>query len=197
MKQGDIYNLIQLLSKLPGLGPRSGRRAALHLIKNQSRLLQPLYESLIAVEKNVKKCTICGNLDTNALCSICTSHKRQEDLLCVVSDVEDLWAMERSGGYQGYYHVLGGVLSAMDGVGPDKLSIEGLIKRLKEGIVKEVIIALSTTLEGQTTAHYLSDMMKDTGVKVTRIAHGVPSGGELDYLDEGTIVAALNARSLL
>lgn len=194
MQNADIKKLIQLLSRLPGLGPRSGRRAALHLIKNKDNFLEPLHETLGIVGENIKKCVVCGNLDTTETCYLCLDEERDQSCVCVVAEVEDLWAMERAGSYKGVYHVLGGVLSAIDGVGPDNLTLNHLINRIKEGKIKEVIIALSATLEGQTTAHYLADRMKDLGVKMTRIAHGMPVGGELDYLDEGTISAALKAR---
>ena len=194
MQSSEIKKLIQLLSRLPGLGPRSGRRAALHLIKNKSSALEPLYESLLSVSQTVKVCQTCGNLDTSEECYICSSKKRDPLCVCVVADVDDLWAMERSESYKGFYHVLGGVLSALDGIGPDQLAVNKLIDRVKAGNVSEVIIALSATLEGQTTAHYLSDKLKSFKIKVTRIAHGVPVGGELDYLDDGTISAALKAR---
>jgi len=190
----EIQKLIQLLARLPGLGPRSGRRAALYLIKNKTSALEPLYKSLWDVAQMVKICQTCGNLDTSEICSLCQSNRRDASSLCVVGDVDDLWAMERSGSYKGHYHVLGGVLSALDGIGPDQLTIGKLMARVQKGPVGEVIIALSATLEGQTTAHYLSDKLKNYNIKVTRIAHGVPVGGELDYLDDGTISAALKAR---
>ncbi len=194
MHSPDIQRLIQLLSKLPGLGPRSGRRAALYLIKNKQAVLEPLSLSLQKVADTIKICTVCGNLDSEDTCALCRSAERDENLLCIVAEVDDLWAMERSGCYKGHYHVLGGVLSALDGVGPDKLSIHSLLERLKKGIITEVIIALSTTVEGQTTAYYLAEQIKSEGLNVTKLAHGVPMGGELDYLDDGTISAALKAR---
>lgn len=194
MQSNEIQKLIQLLSRLPGLGPRSGRRAALHLIKNKTQALEPLYKSLLEVAQAVKICQQCGNLDTGVECSLCQSESRDQSCICVVADVDDLWAMERSASYKGLYHVLGGVLSALDGIGPDQLTISQLVGRLQGGRVSEVIIALSATLEGQTTAHYLSDKLKNYNIKITRIAHGVPVGGELDYLDDGTISAALKAR---
>ena len=194
MQSNEIQKLIQLLSRLPGLGPRSGRRAALHLIKNKTNALEPLHKSLLEVDQTVKICQTCGNLDTAEECSLCQSDRRDSSCICVVADVDDLWAMERSASYKGLYHVLGGVLSALDGVGPDQLTLGKLVNRLQNGNVSEVIIALSATLEGQTTAHYLSDKLKIYNVRVTRIAHGVPVGGELDYLDDGTISAALKAR---
>ncbi len=194
MHSPDIQKLIQLLSKLPGLGPRSGRRVALYLIKNKQVALEPLSLSLQKVADTIKICTICGNLDSESTCALCRSGERDENLLCVVAEVDDLWAMERSGCYKGQYHVLGGVLSALDGIGPDKLSIPSLVKRLGQGKIKEVIIALSTTVEGQTTAYYVADQIKSAALNITKLAHGVPMGGELDYLDDGTISAALKAR---
>ncbi len=190
----DIQRLIQLLSKLPGLGPRSGRRAALYLIKNKQTTLEPLNLSLQKVADTIKICTICGNLDSESTCTLCRAEDRDESLLCIVAEVDDLWAMERSGCYKGRYHILGGVLSALDGVGPDKLSIPSLLERLGQGVIKEVIIALSTTVEGQTTAYYVADQIKSADLNITKLAHGVPMGGELDYLDDGTISAALKAR---
>ncbi|MFN7662591.1 MAG: recombination mediator RecR, partial [Alphaproteobacteria bacterium] len=165
-----------------------------YLIKNKSYALEPLYQSLLDVSEKVKICHHCGNLDTASECSICVSDRRDAASICVVADVDDLWAMERTGTYKGLYHILGGLLSALDGIGPDQLSIGKLISRLGSGNITEVIIALSATLEGQTTAHYLSDKLKSSSIKVTRIAYGVPVGGELDYLDDGTIAAALKAR---
>lgn len=197
MENPDIQRLIQLLSRLPGLGPRSGRRATLHLMKHKTAHMSPLMEALQTAHDLVKTCAVCGNLDTVSPCTICTGSKREASVLCLVSEVEDVWAMERAGVFKGVYHILGGVLSAIDGIGPQQLNLQGLHKRLKDGTIKEVIIALSATLEGQTTAHYVSDLIKETGVQVTRIAHGIPMGGELDYLDEGTIAAALKARTPL
>ncbi|UNM06005.1 MAG: recombination protein RecR [Holosporaceae bacterium] len=197
MQNKDIKTLIQLLSRLPGLGPRSGRRAALHLIKNKDQFLNPLRETLGIVGDSVRQCAFCGNLDTTEKCYICLDDKRDHSCVCVVAEVEDLWAMERAQVFSGTYHVLGGTLSAIDGIGPDKLAIQHLINHIKTGTIKEIIIALSATLEGQTTAHYLVDRIQDFDVQVTRIAHGMPVGGELDYLDEGTISAALKARTPL
>lgn len=183
---------MRLLAQLPGLGPRSGKRAALHLMKKKDERLIPLLEALEQVRETVQPCTLCGNLDTSPQCSICTNPKRDSKVICVVEEVEDLWAMERSGSFQGTYHVLGGVLSALDGMGPDQLNVAPLLKRL-EG-VEEVIIALSATLEGQTTAHFLGEKLAPFPVRVTGLARGLPVGGNLDYLDEGTILAALEAR---
>jgi recombination protein RecR len=189
----DIDRLIQYLAKLPGLGPRSARRAALFLLKRRESLLLPLAAALAAAGENVRPCGICGNLDAADPCPICRDTRRDPALLCVVEDVADLWAIERTGAFAGRYHVLGGTLSALDGIGPEDLDIDGLVRRAGEG-VGEVIIALNATVEGQTTAHYLIDRLAPTGVAVSRLAHGVPVGGELDYLDEGTLSAALKAR---
>ena len=189
----DIDRLIQYLAKLPGLGPRSARRAALFLLKRRESLLQPLAEALGAAGANVHPCGICGNLDAADPCPICRDTRRDPALLCVVEDVADLWAIERTGAFAGRYHVLGGTLSALDGIGPEDLDIDGLVRRAGEA-VGEVIIALNATVEGQTTAHYLIDRLAPTGVAISRLAHGVPVGGELDYLDEGTLSAALKAR---
>ncbi|MGQ0674754.1 MAG: recombination mediator RecR [Rhodospirillales bacterium] len=194
MTGAEIEKLIQLLARLPGLGPRSARRAALHLLKKRETLLDPLMRSLDEVARAVKSCGLCGNLDTTDPCAICADHRRDAGLVCVVAEVGDLWALERSGAFKGRYHVLGGMLSALDGVGPDKLNIAGLVDRAKGGAIREAILALDATVDGQTTAHYIADRLADSGAKVSRLAHGVPVGGELDYLDDGTIAAAINAR---
>jgi len=186
--------LIQLLAKLPGLGPRSARRAALHLLKRRETLMLPLAEAMQAAAERVKACSICGNLDTEDPCALCRDSRRDPAVLCVVEDVADLWAIERAGAFRGRYHVLGGTLSALEGVGPEDLRIDALAARASSGEVKEVILALNATVEGQTTAHYITDRLAGTGVAVTRLAHGVPVGGELDYLDEGTLSAALAQR---
>jgi recombination protein RecR len=193
----EIDRLMKLLAQLPGLGPRSGKRAALHLIKRKTTHLEPLIEALQTALKTVQPCTLCGNLDTQPVCILCSNPKRDPSLLCIIEDVEDLWAMERSGSFRGRYLVLGGVLSALDGVGPQDLNMGLLMQCLERGGVEEVIIALSATLEGQTTAHYVSDALRTFPVKVTRLAHGLPMGGDLDYLDGGTILAALEARQPL
>lgn len=190
----EIERLIQLLSKLPGLGPRSARRAALALLKKRDTLLEPLAASLREAADAILTCDVCGNLDTASPCSICSDGRRDPHLLCVVEDVADLWALERAGIFRGRYHVLGGALSALDGVTPDRLNVGKLLERVKHG-VDEVILAMNATVEGQTTAHYLMDLLGD--MKVTRLAHGVPVGGELDYLDEGTLSAAFKARRAL
>jgi len=195
----EIERLIQLLSKLPGLGPRSARRAALALLKKRDTLLEPLAEAMQDAARAIKPCGLCGNLDTTSPCAICADPRRDGHVLCVVEDVADLWALERAGVFRGRYHVLGGALSALDGVTPEKLNVQALVERVsKDGSghgVDEVILAMNATVEGQTTAHYLLDLL--TGVKVTRLAHGVPVGGELDYLDEGTLSAAFKARRSL
>ena len=193
----ELDRLIQLLSKLPGLGPRSARRAALFLLKRRESLMEPLAAALTETALKVRPCSHCGNLDTADPCALCRDPRRDQGLICVVEDVADLWAIERSAAYNGLYHVLGGTLSALDGVGPEDLRIEPLVKRVGETKAREVILALNATVEGQTTAHYVMDRLAATGVHVSRLAHGVPVGGELDYLDEGTLSAALAARKPL
>jgi recombination protein RecR len=190
----DLDALIQLLAKLPGLGPRSARRAALHLVKRRESLMQPLAEVMRTAAERIRACSICGNLDTEDPCALCRDTRRDPHLLCVVEDVADLWAIERTAAFRGRYHVLGGTLSALEGVGPEDLRIDALIARASGGEVKELILALNATVEGQTTAHYVTDRLAGTGVVVSRLAHGVPVGGELDYLDEGTLSAALAQR---
>jgi len=193
----EIERLIQLLAKLPGLGPRSARRAALHMVKRKDQLMDPLARAMTEAVARVTPCSICGNVDTVDPCGICTDPRRDPAVLCVVEDVGDLWAMERAGVFRGRYHVLGGTLSALDGVGPDELRIPALIDRAREPAVTEVILATNATVEGQTTAHYISDRLADAGVTLTALAHGVPVGGELDYLDDGTLTAAMKARRTL
>jgi recombination protein RecR len=190
----EIERLIQLLAKLPGLGPRSARRAALALLKKRDTLLEPLADSLREAADAILTCEVCGNLDTQSPCAICSDTRRDPHILCVVEDVADLWALERAGVFRGRYHVLGGALSALDGVTPERLNVAKLLERVKQD-VDEVILAMNATVEGQTTAHYLMDLLGD--MKVTRLAHGVPVGGELDYLDEGTLSAAFKARRAL
>ena len=194
MVSADIEYLIGLLAKLPGLGPRSARRAVLYLIKRRESLAQPLTKAMADALANIKTCSECGNLDTTDPCRLCADPERDPELICVVEDVADLWALERAKVFKGRYHVLGGILSALDGVGPDDLNIPGLIERAGNGGVKEVILATSATVDGQTTAHYLADRLTGTDVVVTELAHGVPVGGELDYLDDGTLGAAIKAR---
>ena len=191
----EIERLIQLLAKMPGLGPRSARRAALHLIKKKEQLLSPLAAAMADAAQKVRVCSACGNVDTADPCMICTDPRRDAATLIVVEDVSDLWALERASAMNVRYHVLGGTLSPLDGIGPDQLNIRSLVQRAAAGEVKEVILAVNATVEGQTTAHYLTDQLAGIDVKVTRLAHGVPVGGELDYLDEGTLAAALKSRT--
>ncbi len=191
----EIERLIQLLAKLPGLGPRSARRAALHLIKKKDQLLVPLADAMgVAVDK-IGVCSVCGTVDTADPCAICSDPRRDPHVLVVVEDVADLWALERASAINARYHVLGGTLSPLDGVGPDDLNIPALIERCADRDIQEVILAINATVEGQTTAHYVTDQLSHLNVKVTRLAHGVPVGGELDYLDEGTLTQALKART--
>ena len=190
----DIDILIALMAKLPGLGPRSARRAVLHLIKKRDILLSPLSDAIYNVAQTARECLSCGNIDTKDICEICINSKRGNGQICVVEDVSDLWAMERSNVFKGRYHVLGGNLSALDGIGPDELRIPHLVKRVKGENINEIILALNATVNGQTTAHYIADQLDEMDVAVTSLAQGVPIGGELDYLDDGTISAALNAR---
>ncbi|EAU51796.1 recombination mediator RecR [Amylibacter sp.] len=190
----DIDILIALMAKLPGLGPRSARRAVLHLIKKRDILLSPLSDAIYNVAQTARECLSCGNIDTKDICEICINSKRGNGQICVVEDVSDLWAMERSNVFKGRYHVLGGNLSALDGIGPDELRIPHLVKRVKGENINEIILALNATVDGQTTAHYIADQLDEMDVAVTSLAQGVPIGGELDYLDDGTISAALNAR---
>ncbi|MDP6951507.1 MAG: recombination mediator RecR [Alphaproteobacteria bacterium] len=194
MAGGEIEHLVQALARLPGFGPRSGRRAALALLDKRETLLRPLAAALAEADSAVHACALCGNLDSADPCAICTDERRDGSQLCVVEDVSDLWALERAGLYRGRYHVLGGVLSPLDGIGPEDLSIARLAARAGEAAVTEVILALPATVDGQTTAHYIADRLAGCGVSVTGLAHGVPVGGELDYLDDGTLGAALKAR---
>ena len=197
MNGTEIERLIQLLGRLPGLGPRSARRVALQLLKKRETLMLPLAAALADAARAIKPCTTCGNLDTVDPCSICSDPRRDKGLICVVEDVGDLWAMERGKIFSGRYHVLGGTLSALDGVGPEELNVAGLVRRVKEGDVREVIVATNATVDGQTTAHYLADRLAESKVPLTRLAHGVPVGGELDWLDDGTLAMALKARRAL
>jgi recombination protein RecR len=190
----EIEAVIALLAKVSGLGPRSARRAALQLLKKRETLMQPLAEALAAAAAAVKTCSTCGNLDTRDPCGLCAAPERDDGLICVVADVQDVWALERAGAFRGRYHVLGGLLSALDGVGPDDLRIAALIARAGQDGVREVILALSATVDGQTTAHVVTERLATTGVHVTRLAHGVPVGGELELLDDGTLFAALQSR---
>ena len=196
-RDGPLDQLIRRLSRLPGLGPRSARRAVLHLMRNRDELMLPLAADLNAVARHVKSCAECGNLDASDTCWICGDGARDASRICVVEDVADLWAMERAGVFSGLYHVLGGVMSAIDGVGPDDLRIPLLVARAGDAVVVEVILATSATVDGQTTAHYIAEKLAPAGISVTRLAHGVPVGGELDYLDEGTLSQAMKARSAM
>jgi recombination protein RecR len=191
----EIERLIQLLARLPGLGPRSARRAALHLVRRRADLMEPLSSALDDALEKIVVCRTCGNIDTRNPCTVCADPMRDHSILIVVENVADLWALERAAASSGRYHVLGGTLSPLDGVGPDDLNIANLIKRAHEVGVKEVVLALNATVDGQTTAHYITDLLRDANVKVTRLAHGVPVGGELDYLDEGTLSAAIRSRT--
>lgn len=191
----EIERLIQLLARLPGLGPRSARRAALHLIKKREQLMAPLTAAMQIAMDKIVICRICGSIDTQDPCTICSDGRRDPSVIIVVADVADLWALERAGAINARYHVLGGTLSPLDGVGPDDLAIDALVTRAHGPEVKELILALHATVDGQTTAHYITDLVQEAGVKVTRLAHGVPVGGELDYLDEGTLAAAIRQRT--
>jgi recombination protein RecR len=194
----EIDRLIQLLAKLPGLGPRSARRVALVLLKKREALLEPLADAMAKAAAALKQCSLCGNLDTADPCALCRDPARETGIICVVEDVADVWALERAGVFKGRYHVLGGALSALDGVTPERLNLAPLLERVRAGAASEIILAMNATVEGQTTVHYLLDALEGLGLatppKVTRLAHGVPVGGELDYLDEGTLSAAFRAR---
>jgi recombination protein RecR len=191
----EIEKLIQLLARLPGLGPRSARRAALHLIKKRETLLAPLSEAMRVASERIVVCSTCGNLDTADPCTICRDPRRDGTMLVVVEDVSDLWALERAGAVNARYHVLGGVLSPLDGVRPEHLNLDRLVARASEPGVVEVLLALNATVDGQTTAHYITELLAHLHVRVTKLAHGVPVGGELDYLDEGTLSAAIRQRT--
>ncbi len=190
----DIERLIDLMAKLPGLGPRSARRAVLQMIKKRQLLLNPIQQAMANVSATVRECTICGNVGTTDPCNLCQSPDRQTGQICVVADVVDVWAMERSGVFKGRYHVLGGLLSALDNIGPEELRIPRLVQRVADEQITEVILALNATIDGQTTAHYIADQLERSDVTISSLAQGVPIGGELDYLDDGTISAAMKAR---
>lgn len=190
----DIEHLIKMLARFPGLGPRSARRAVLHLLKNRESLMLPLAQGLARAADVIEECPLCHNMDTVRPCTICTAPGRDASVLCVVEDISDLWAVEKTGSFRGYYHVLGGTLSALDGIGPGDLSIPHLIERAKEPIVREVILALNATIDGQTTGHYIADLLEASGVAVSQLAHGVPIGGQIDHLDDGTLSTALKSR---
>jgi recombination protein RecR len=192
----EIERLVQLLARLPGLGPRSARRAALHLIRKREELLGPLADAMRVANERIVVCSNCGNIDTSDPCTICRDARRDPSIIVVVETVSDLWALERAGLLNARYHVLGGVLSPLDGVGPDDLNVASLIERVRAQDVREAILAVNATVDGQTTAHYVADLLGPLGVKTTRLAHGVPVGGELDYLDEGTLAAALERRTV-
>ena len=194
MPANEIEQLIVMLAKLPGLGPRSARRAALYLIRRRDQLMVPLTAAMARAADTLRTCQDCGNLDTRSPCSICADSRRDPHVICVVEDIADLWALERTRSFGGRYHVLGGTLSALDGVGPDDLNLASLLKRAGNPGIEEIIIATNATVAGQTTAHYVRERLADIGVKTTRLAHGVPVGGELDYLDDGTLTAALKTR---
>jgi recombination protein RecR len=191
----EIERLIQLLARLPGLGPRSARRAALFLVKKREQIMAPLAAAMQTALEKIEVCRVCGNIDTQNPCTICTDRRRDPAIIVVVADVADLWALERAHAINARYHVLGGTLSPLDGIGPDDLTIGALVSRAHDAAVTEVILALNATVDGQTTAHYVTDLLRDAAVRVTRLAHGVPVGGELDYLDEGTLAAAIRQRT--
>ena len=197
MAGNDIEKLVKLISKLPSLGTRSARRIVLHMLKKKESVMLPLMEAMNEVAEKICTCEVCGNFDTSSPCSICCSTQRDDSTLCVVQDVADLWAMERVSLFKGKYHVLGGVLSALEGIVPEDLNIEPLAQRIASGGVKELILALPATIDGQITSHYLSSRFKDSGVKITTLAQGIPMGAELDYMDEGTLQLALNSRKVL
>ena len=191
----EIERLIQLLARIPGLGPRSARRAALHLIRKREPLLGPLADAMKVAHERVGTCTVCGSVDTQDPCTVCRDDRRDNSILVVVESVGDLWALERADATRGRYHVLGGALSPLDGVGPDELNLKSLVARVAEGEIREVILAVNATVDGQTTAHYVTDLLTPYSVKITKLAHGVPVGGELDYLDDGTLSAAMRQRT--
>ncbi|MDP5012157.1 MAG: recombination mediator RecR [Pseudomonadota bacterium] len=197
MNGPELTHVISLISRLPGLGPRSGRRLVLYLLKKRQEILRPLLHALLEMDQKVKTCSQCFSLDTQTPCSLCTDDRRDVTSLCVVADVADVWALERAQTYKGLYHVLGGLLSAIDGVMPHQLTLDPLIRRVKDGGIDEVVLALNATVEGQTTLHYIADLLSPYGVKVSTLAHGVPVGGELDYLDDGTLHTAFKARRVL
>ncbi len=196
-RPADIEGLIALMARLPGLGPRSARRAVLHLLRKRVQVMEPLARAMQQVAETARECRVCGNIGTDDICNICADPRRATGEICVVEDLSDLWAMERAGGFKGRYHVLGGTLSALDAVGPEELRIPQLVARIADEGVREVILALNVTVEGQTTAHYIAEALAPTGVGISALAQGVPMGGELDYLDDGTISAAFAARRRL
>lgn len=193
----EIDKLILLISKLPGFGPKSAGRIVLHLLKRKDQLMKPLSEALINASDKIVNCSTCGNIDLQSPCMMCEDEMRDQSQICVIEDVADLWALEKSGVFNGRYHILGGNLSAINGIGPDDLTIKQLVARASNDQVKEVILAMSATVDGQTTAHYVAESLENANVDVSRLGHGVPVGGELDYMDEGTIAAALSSRQKL
>ena len=197
MNGPELSHAISLASRLPGLGPRSARRLILHLLKRRTETLRPFIQALVEMEQNVKTCQTCFSLDTHDPCTLCTDPRRDQLTLCIVADVADVWALERAHTYKGRYHVLGGLLSAVDGVMPHQLTLEPLLHRVKNSGITEVVLALNATVEGQTTLHYIADLLHPFGVKLSTLAHGVPVGGELDYLDDGTLHTAFTARRTL
>lgn len=194
MKPSKIDSLIELLARLPGIGPRSARRIALNLLKKPDSLMIPLAKALVETADQIKKCEICGNIDTVSPCNLCEDNRRDQSIIVVIEEVGDLWALERAAVHKGLYHVLGGSLSAIDGVGPDDLGINQLIERAKKASTEEVVLAMNATIDGQTTAYYITDQLSDCNVKISRLARGVPVGGELDYMDDGTLMEALESR---
>ena len=197
MASQEIDKLIKIFAKLPGLGTRSARRIVLNLLKNNDTTLKNLIAGLTCVQEQIKVCPICGNFDTTVPCSICSNEKKDASVVCVVQDVADLWAMDRVSQFKGKYHVLGGILSAIEGITPQDLNVESLIERIKTDNVQEIILALPATVDGQITAHYISSRLKNSGIKITTLAQGIPMGAELDYMDEGTLQLALNSRKSL
>jgi len=196
MSHNKIDRLVYIFSKLPGIGGRTARRIVLHLVKNSDRLMAPMAEAMFDAVTSIKKCTICNNIDESEVCSICSNEKRDSQIICVVESIIDLWALENASFYKGIYHVLGGTLSSADNKGPNDINIDQLIKRIKQNPVNEIIIATNATMEGQTTAFFITEKLKDKNIKITRFAHGIPIGGELDYLDEVTISTAFGSRQL-
>lgn len=194
MSENGLQHLIKILAGLPALGPRSARRIALHMITKKQSVMEPLIQALSEAEKNIKTCDRCGNLDTVAPCSLCQSHSRDKTTLCIVASVADIWAIERTGHFKGLYHVLGGVLSSIDGIRPEDLGISDMLSRIDNENIQEVILALSATVNGQTTSHYIADRLEDKGITITGLARGIPVGGELDYLDDSTITTAFKSR---
>ena len=194
MKPSKIDNLIELLARLPGIGPRSARRIALNLLKKPDSLMRPLAKALVETADQIKKCEICGNIDTVSPCNLCEDNRRDQSIIVVIEEVGDLWALERAAVHKGLYHVLGGSLSAIDGVGPDDLGINQLIERADKDSTEEVVLAMNATIDGQTTAYYITDQLSECNVKISRLARGVPVGGELDYMDDGTLMEALESR---